>query len=255
MRIPSATWAVRLGLLVALTQATAAATPGADADSLDLLHLDNARDYPTWMESNGWQDLRPFTNSRNRFRLEKDGLRLESVGEAFVIARDFEAALAPDIDRTPYLRFRVRVERVPEGASQTDPTLDDSAFRVVAVFRKEPVKALAYVWSGRTPVGHWSPGDRTLWGDFRELRRKVIGQGPPPARWLLVEVNLPTDFRAQFPGEPLPPMVGLGLTADSDDTQRASLAWLREVSLNRHSLREQGIREGGTAQGATVWYR
>ncbi|MBI4082553.1 MAG: DUF3047 domain-containing protein [Candidatus Lambdaproteobacteria bacterium] len=252
----SVTIAFRASLLIALTLTAAATIPRAQQDDLDLLRLNGARNYPDWMAAEGWRDYRPFSDSRSRFRVEEGTLRLESAGDAFVIARDLYAATPLDIGRMPFLRFRVRVERVPEGASQTDPMLDDSAFRLVAIFRKEPIQALAYVWSGRTPVGHWSAGNRNFWGDFRRVRRKVFGQGPSPAApWLVVEVNLGGDFRAQFPGEQLPPLVGLGLTTDSDDTRRQSLVWLREVSLHRNSLREQGIHEGEAVQGATVWYR
>jgi hypothetical protein len=209
------------------------------------------------MEREDWNDERPFSRSSRRFRLEGGLLRLESAGDSFLIGRSLRPQERRPVAGWPYLRFVVRVDRVPRGARLAGEERDDSAFRLYAVFDESPLQALVYVWSWELPVGAWSARGRSLWGDFRRVRRKAFGQGEPPAgQWLTVEVNLARDFAAQFPGAPPSVLGGLALKADSNNTPGASsLAWLCSVSLASASLADRGLKDGDPLGETRLWFR
>ncbi len=228
---------------------------------LDLLRLGGATttvaSYPQWMAREGWEDRRPLSRSARRFRVFQGTLRLESQGDSFLIGRELPPALARPIAEYPYLRFVVRIAEVPRGAELRGEKADDSAFRLYAVFGRDPLRALVYVWSWELGIGEWSARGRGLLGDFRAVRRKSFGRGEPMGQvWLTVEVNLARDFRAQFPGLPLPRLGGLALKADSNDTPgRRSLAWLRAVTLHRTSLAAEGLADGDDYKGTVLLFR
>lgn len=223
---------------------------------LRLFSVRGHQDYAAWMKAAGWEDLRPFSRSAKRFRIEGDALRLESRDDSFLIGTTFPPPERRPIEHYPYLRFVVRIGAVPEGARLMGETRDDAAFRLYAGFADDPPRSLVYVWSWELPVGAWSARADRLWGDFRDVRRKAFGRGAPPDGWLTVEVDLLRDFREQFPGAPPPPLRGLALKSDSNHTPGGhSLAWLREVTLHRESLRAQGLAEGATLGDTTLWFR
>lgn len=267
-KVPLPPTALRLALLGALLAALPLiAAPGfargapppseAPPQDLVLMSVQPGQTYAQWMAAGDWADRRPFSPSARRFRIEDGALRLESRGDSYLIGRVLPAGPVTSIDARPYLRFVVRIARVPEGANLIAEARDDSAFRLYATFEDAPPRALVYAWSWTLPVGTFSARGRSLWGDFRNVRRKAFGRGPPdPQRWLTVEVNLRDDFRHEFPGLPLPPLRGLALKADSNHTPGgASLAWLRSVSLHARSLREAGLREGDPYGETTLWFR
>lgn len=228
-----------------------------DVTLLDLTALPPSLDYAAWMAREGWSDERPFSDSSGRFRLEAGSLRLESRGDSFLIARTLDLAQQRSLETHPYLRMVVRVDRVPEGANLIGEAQDDSALRVYAGFRDRPPRSIVYAWTWTLPQGNWSARGRSFWGDFREVRRKSIGQGMPPAgRWLTVEMDLRADYRQEFPEGPLPVLRGLALKADSNNTTGGnSLAWVRKVSLHHGSLKTLGLRDGASYGDTELRFR
>ena len=225
-------------------------------EGLTLFSARGHRDYAAWMQAAGWEDLRPFSRSARRFRIEEDALRLESRGDSYLIGTTFPPAERRPIKAFPYLRFVVRIGAVPEGARLMGEERDDAAFRLYAGFSDDPPRSLVYVWAWDLPVGAWSARADRFWGDFRDVRRKAFGRGAPPAGWLTVEVDLLRDFREQFPQHRPPPLRGLALKSDSNHTSGGrSLAWLREISLHRESLGAQGLAEGDALGDTTLWFR
>jgi len=223
----------------------------------ELLRFAGATDYRAWMARFAWENLRPFSDSTQRFRLENGALRMESRGDSFLIGSTLPGILPVSLDEYPYLRFVVRIERVPEGADVSRERLDDSAFRLYAATRASPPQSVVYAWTWNHPVGHWSHQGLTSLGLFTNVRHKSIGNGAPPAgQWITVETRLREDVRAQFPDLDRPRLVGISLKADSNDTEGASsLAWIRSASLHRESLRAQGLREGDPLGDTVLWYR
>jgi len=257
MRAPSLL-AILLGLAaIALpTRSLHAAPEACEAGGRILARFDEVERYDAWLRANEWKDLRPFSDSRKRFRIEDGTLRLETRGDSFIVGRALPPPERESVDVMRYLRFEARVVHNPLGARLDDDAKDDSALRVFAVFREKPLQALAYVWSGVLPVGTWEPGRKYFFGDFRQVQRKVVGQGAPPAdTWLTVEADLLRDFRDRFDGQAPPHLGGVAFQADSNALPEHSLALLRRIAVYPRSLRECGVREGDRLDGTVVWFR
>lgn len=233
-----------------------AGRPGA-AEIPELLRLQGHTDYRAWMERYGWEDLRPFSNSSKRFRIDDGALRMESQDDSYLIGSELKGLLPAALDDFPYLRFVVRIDRVPRRPEESLAELDDSAFRLYAALRDDPPQSIAYAWTWTHPAGHWSAQRSSLFGDFGGVRHKSLGRGAPPAGlWITVEANLREDVRSQFPDLAAPRLVGISLKADSNHTDDGnSLAWVRSASLHRESLRAEGRREGDALGDTVLWYR
>lgn len=243
------------GVPASLAEAIRPACPTGQG-GIDLLGLQPGWSYARWKSERGWEDLRPFSDSTSRFRIEDGVLRLESRGDSFLIGRRFPAASQPSLAGGAYLRFVVRIGRAPRDARLQNEERDDAAFRIYASFPGEPARSLVYVWSWALPPGAWSRRGKGFWGDFRGIHRKSFGQGAPPPGWLTVEVDLRRDFQTRFPGQPLPALAGIALKSDSNHTPGGeSLAWLRSACLFPTSLRDAGLAEGARIGDTVLWYR
>ncbi|MCZ6553406.1 MAG: DUF3047 domain-containing protein [SAR324 cluster bacterium] len=251
------------GLAALMLSVLPPSAPAQGMERLELLRLSEAEDYRGWMERFAWEDLRPisrrtrFSDSARRFKLEGGALRMATRKNSYYIGSRLEGLLPVSLLEYPYLRFVVRIDRAPRGAELTGERHDDSALRIFAVTRPRPIQTVVYAWSWTLPVGRWSARGLSERGLFNNVRRKSFGQGEPlKGQWLTVEVNLLEDFRSQFPMYTDPALKALHLKADSNDTPRArSLAWVRSVSLHRHSLRERGLAEGAPYEDTLLWYR
>jgi hypothetical protein len=245
------------GALAALLALSAHSLDTHAAEPPELLRLQGETDYRAWMERYGWKNLRPLSDSTKRFRIGNGALRLSSRGDSFLIGSELKGILPVALDQYPYLRFVVRIDQVPVSDDRSKEHLNDSAFRLYLATRASPPQSIAYAWTWDHPIGHWSSQGLTGLGSFSKVRHKSIGQGRPPAgRWITVEANLREDVRSQFPELAAPQLVGISLKADSNDSEGgSSLAWVREVSLHRASLRAEGFREGDTLAHTELWYR
>ncbi|MBN1421502.1 MAG: DUF3047 domain-containing protein [Planctomycetes bacterium] len=136
----------------------------------------------------------------------------------------------------PILRFRARPEILPAGADGLSKGTDDFAFRVSLLFRGDPdalgwlarrlhrsaererghpmpTAMLQYVWATAAtgPAWFWNPYvDRTA--------VFPVGRGSGcTGRWIGVRCDWPRDYRQAF-GEDPPPMIGVTIMVDADDT-------------------------------------
>lgn len=181
----------------------------------------------------------PRVERENRFDLVADGgatvLRVRSEAAASTLTHP----LAVDPARTPRLAWRWKVSNALAGSDFSRKAGDDYAARVYVLFDYPvdrlsfadrvrislgralygadlPAAAIAYVWGTAQSVGASGPNPYT-----DRVRMIVVDSGPGAAgQWREVERDLAADFRAVF-GEPVPPVVGLALSADTDNTGEA----------------------------------
>lgn len=134
--------------------------------------------------------------------------------------------------------------RVREGVAATDLTIkggDDRNLSVYFVFvdpnradalangsarrilREDSARALIYVWGGRHEVGSILPSPYSP-----RLRTKVLRISDAGEHW--ETVDLARDFRAAF-GENPGALVGLAISADSDDTEGKIVASIADLAL------------------------
>ncbi|HYE37363.1 DUF3047 domain-containing protein [Methylocaldum sp.] len=162
--------------------------------------------------------------------------------------------LRVDTARTPWLAWRWKVTRVLDRADLTRKDGDDYAARVYVLFdygldrlsvaerfrirlgrslygQDLPAAALCYVWDNRHPTG------TSAWSAYTDRVRMIVVESGPErvGRWVTETRNVAADFRAVFGEEP-PPIAGIALAADTDNTGESVVAYFGDVRfLSSHA--------------------
>jgi len=160
------------------------------------------------------------------------------------------------VEATPILRWRWRVDRLPERSDLTSRTGDDVAAKVCVLFdlplarlgvadrlRIElgrrlfdaalPAATLCYVWDRTLARGTWLPNIYTDRVRMLVLRSAAAGD---QGTWFEERRDLRADFRRAFGPEAeggVPPMTALAVASDADNTGGAALALFADISLER----------------------
>jgi hypothetical protein len=158
-----------------------------------------------------------------------------------------------DLDASPgrRLAWRWKVDEPIRGSDVTRRAGDDYAVRIYVAFRYVPERlpwyeraryevvrllygeypphaALNYIWDAKAPVGTSVPNPYA-----RRVQMIVVESGTANlGRWLAYERDLLADYRAAFREEP-PPIAGVGLMTDADDTGERAVAWYGDLALTR----------------------
>lgn len=181
----------------------------------------------------------PRVERENRFDLVENGGRTVLRVRSEAAASTLTHPLAVDPAQAPKLAWRWKVSNALAGSDFSRKAGDDYAARVYVLFdypvdklalgdrvkislgrtlygASLPTAAIAYVWGTAQPVGATGPNPYT-----DRVRMIVVDSGPAKAgQWREVERDLAADFRALF-GEDVPPVVGLAVSADTDNTAEA----------------------------------
>ncbi len=150
---------------------------------------------------------------------------------------------------TPVLNWRWRVERLLSGSDIRRKAGDDYPVRVYVTFafdagraswrerlrykaaqlaygKELPYSGLCYVWDTRAPVGTIAPNAYAP-----SVKMIVLESGPAKAgQWVEQTRNIVADYRSAFGVEP-PPVTGLAIMTDTDDTHESVTAWYGDITL------------------------
>ena len=113
------------------------------------------------------------------------------------------------------------------------PLLDSLKLRAARAFfdPEVPTAALCYVWDARLPVGTVLSSPYTP-----RVRVIVVESGAEHiGRWRAVERDLDADFRSAF-GEPAPPVTGVAIATDTDNTRERAIAWFGDIVLKKRAV-------------------
>jgi hypothetical protein len=192
----------------------------------------------------GWE---PLTFTRiprlTRYRVVRDGEGwvLEAASEAAASA--LYRPLELDLGAYPRLTWRWKIGNVLVNADARTRRGDDYAARVYVAFRYDPLQATAwerakygtyrllygryppraalnYVWDNRLPPG------ATLDNAYTDRAKMIVVRSGAAdvGRWLTETRNVLDDYRRLFGGEP-PPVAGVAVMTDTDDTGERAVAW------------------------------
>lgn len=207
----------------------------------------------------GWAPLTfPRIGRHTRYALVQDDERGTVVeANADASASGLVRKLHVDAKAWPILAWSWKVDRPVAGGDVTRKSGDDYAARVYVTFRVPPERlspfermtraaaramfgddvpdaGLAYIWDARAPAGTIVPNPYT-----DRVRMIVVESGGARAgRWLAYERDIAADFRAAF-GEDPPPVSGIAIMTDTDDTGESARARYGDISL----ARTPGIRK------------
>jgi hypothetical protein len=154
-----------------------------------------------------------------------------------------------DIYQTPRLRWRWRVEQLPDGGDPREKAGDDYPIRVYVVFEYDPARAtigerltygaaraiygkypphstLNYVWTGRDMA------DRIIVSPYTDKARIVILEKGRQrvGQWVEESVNVLEDYRKAFGKDP-PATAGLAVMSDTDNAGGSAVAYLDFIEV------------------------
>jgi hypothetical protein len=143
-----------------------------------------------------------------------------------VESADLETRAGDDYAARVYVTFDVPLDRLPFAAR--------TRLRLARLFfgAELPVAAICYVWDNRHPVG------TQAWNAYSDqVRMVVVESGAARAgQWIDESRDLEADYRAAFatrwPGS-VPPVDGVAVSSDTDQTGEHVTAWFGDLRLER----------------------
>lgn len=200
---------------------------------------------------NGWEALEfPKIDRHTRYDLvQEDGQQVvRATADNSASGLISRLSLAPR--DSLMLRWRWKVSRVFEDGDARHKSGDDYPARIYVAFKFEPEKAgfferakrkavevlfgetlpgnaLNYIWANRLPEGEFIANaytDKTV--------MVAVNSGPQDTgQWQTVERDIVADYRQAF-GESPPPIVGIAIMTDSDNTGATATAWYGDLTLH-----------------------
>lgn len=200
----------------------------------------------------GWLPFNPPGKARpTRYTLERDGDTVVLRAEADASMSGLVHPLRIDPSETPLIQWRWRIDQPLRSADLTTKAGDDYAARLYVLFDYDlgrlsfltqtklklaralygaqvPAAALNYVWDNRQPVGTIRANAYT-----DRSRMVVVESGMARAgQWFTETRDLAADFRAAF-GEDVPPVTGIAIATDTDNTGERATAWYGDIRFLR----------------------
>ena len=155
-----------------------------------------------------------------------------------------------DAGAFPMLRWQWKIDNLIARSDVTRREGDDYPARIYVSFRYDPARAsfvdrarygalkllygeypphsgLNYVWDGKAPIGTVVPNPHTS-----RVSMIVVESGPGHLHeWRTYERNIVDDYRRAFGTEP-PPISGIAIMTDTDNTGESAKAWYGNISLH-----------------------
>jgi hypothetical protein len=192
------------------------------------------------LSASGWQDF-PYRNLKQvEFTAEgADTLRLRSDHAASLIWRQ----LPSDFSGGGVAQWRWKVDQAVPPTDLSDRGADDRSIALYFLFAdsasaaNDPPKSMrSAMMSGRALIYVWG-SDEAAGSVIRSPsmfgRGQLVVQRPaasPTNTWISESVDLRADFRRAFGREP-GPLVGVGVSADSDNTGTVAEATLSNLVI------------------------
>lgn len=152
----------------------------------------------------GWQRKNPANNSKIVVEREKAdySLRILCVNDNIAMGKK----ISFDIRKYPYLSWRWKASKLPEGGDIRKRETDEQAGQIYVVFPKFPspvnTRSVGYIWDNQAPVG--LSGTSTA---YSKMKYVVLQSGEVKLnQWLCQTRNVYEDYQNLFQEEP--PLLG-----------------------------------------------
>jgi len=199
----------------------------------------------------GWSPLAfPQVEKHAQYTLVRDGeAGIVVRAEANAAASGLMRKLDLPVDDRPLLAWRWKADNLIAKGDVTRREGDDYPVRIYVAFRYSPERVgladrlkyaaarflygeypphsgLNYIWETKAPIGTLATNpfvDR--------VKMIVVESGPARLRqWLAYERDIVADYRRAF-GEDPPPISGVALMTDSDNTGESVVAYYGDITL------------------------
>lgn len=221
--------------------------------SINLAHAEDAALTPfSEMQSltDDWEPLNfPNIEQHTRYELVTDDGQQVVKATTDGSASGLIARVSVEPGDSLILKWRWKVSNVFEKGNARSKSGDDYPARIYVAFEFQPEKAgfferakrktvevlfgeslpgnaLNYIWANTLPEGTFIANaytDKTMMVAVNSGRERV-------GDWVTVERDIVADYRQAF-GEAPPPIVGVAIMSDSDNTGERATAWYGDVRL------------------------
>jgi hypothetical protein len=176
----------------------------------------------------GWAEQTFEGKQPTRYRLVRDSGVQVLEADCQASASGWIRKQKIDLERTPVLRWRWKVEQVYSGVREREKKGDDYPARVYVVLGSgrllSQTRSVVYVWSSAEPKGSDWPSAYTRQARVVALRTGTGGAG----RWHEERRDVRADFKRFF-GMDVTAVDGVAIMTDCDDTGGATRAWYGDV--------------------------
>nr|WP_309044236.1 DUF3047 domain-containing protein [Marinobacter sp. F26243] len=202
--------------------------------------------------ADGWEPLEfPKINQLSHYELVQDGGSQVVMAQTSGGASGLIARLNIEPEDVPILNWRWKVSNVFEKGDARKKSGDDYPARIYVAFEFEPEKAgfferakrktvevlfgeelpgntLNYIWANTLPEGKFIANPYT---DKTMMIAVNSGSGNA-GEWVAIERDIVADYRQAF-GENPPPIRGIAIMSDSDNTGEQAIAWYGDIRLTK----------------------
>lgn len=172
----------------------------------------------------GWSD-KVFKGTTS-YTLEDGTLKAHSVKSASAKIKKVHI----DTRKYPKISWSWRIDHVLKREDIKVKSGDDFAARVYVVFPRTlfwRMRAINYVWAAKMPKGSEAPSPYTA----NSVIVAVESGEDQAGKWVSEERNIYEDYKRIFGEEP-PPLGGVAIMTDTDDTKDEATAWYGDISLH-----------------------
>ncbi len=163
-----------------------------------------------------------------RYSLVEQGGRRALFADSRSAASGLYREIQVDLNRTPWLNWSWRVDRVLNDLDERTKAGDDYPARVYVVVSGGAAfwktRSLVYVWSSNQPVGATWHNAFTSNARVMALRSGTKDAGG----WISEKRDIRTDFRRLF-GEDISQIDAVALMTDTDNSGQSATAWYGDI--------------------------
>lgn len=228
-----------------------AASSGTDPDAIAVERFSSM---PPETPLTGWQPMTfKHIQSHTRYALvDHQGntvLRADSDASASGLVKEWKI----DPEDYPLVTWQWKVSNTLGSGDVTQKSGDDFAARIFIFFGEDagqqsffqrtriaatkilyglrpPSAALIYVWGNQAEVGSFHPS-----AYIDQCRMILVESGPAHLnQWRSARRNIINDFRRAFGSDP-PPISGVAIMTDTDNTGESATAWYGDIVFNRNN--------------------
>jgi hypothetical protein len=174
----------------------------------------------------GWSLKNPGSDSKIAVEGEKGNyfLRMLSVNDYFGLGKK----LSFDIRKYPYLSWRWKTGKLPEGGDIRKRETDEQAGQIYVVFPKFPktlnTRSVGYIWDSQAPAGF--SGTSTA---YSKMKYFVLQSGPAKLNQWVSEVrDVYEDYKKLFQEEP-PALGGVVLYINTQHTKSSAEIFYADI--------------------------
>lgn len=170
----------------------------------------------------GWSEK--IYQGKTRYLLEDGALKAHSVRSGSGLIRK----LSVDPRKYPRLSWRWKVDHTLKKEDVKSKSGNDFAARVYVIFPRFlwNIRAINYVWAAKMPKGSEAPSPHTA----NSVIVAVESGDEKAGSWVSEERNVYEDYKRIFGAEP-PPVGGVAIMTDTDDTRDEATAWYGDITL------------------------